>query len=73
MSGERLDPADLALRRWVAEDRIVKSAWNMARARDLDPEHAERIERAAADDDPDALEVAVAEFFEALWQAEEGD
>ena len=66
MSDERLDPADLARRRWVAEDRIVKSAWSVTRARGLDPEYAERIERAAADDDLDAFELAVAEFLDAL-------
>jgi hypothetical protein len=63
---EHLDPADLARRRWVAEERIVQSAWRITRERDLDPGHAERIELAAADDDLDALEPAVAEFLEAL-------
>jgi hypothetical protein len=38
----------------------------MTRARDLDPKYAESIERAAADDDHDALELAVAEFLDAL-------
>jgi hypothetical protein len=66
VSGEHLDPADLDRRRWVAEDRIVKSTWNMTRARDLDPEYAERIERAAADGDLDAFELAIAEFLDAL-------
>jgi hypothetical protein len=66
MSGEHLDPADRARRQWVAEDRIVQSAWGITRARDLDPGYAERIERAAADDDLEALELAVAEFLEAL-------
>ena len=63
---EHLDPADHARRRWVAEERIVQSAWSITGARDLDPEHAERIELAAADDDLDPLELAVAEFLEAL-------
>jgi hypothetical protein len=66
MSGEHLDPADRARRRWVAEERIVQSAWSITRAQGRDSEHAERIERAAADDDPEALELAVAEFLEAL-------
>jgi hypothetical protein len=66
VSDEHIDPADLARRRWVAEDRIVKSAWSMTRARGLDPEYAERIERAAADGDLEAFELAVAEFLDAL-------
>jgi hypothetical protein len=68
VSGDPLDPAklDLARRRWVAEDRIVKSAWSVTRAQGLDPEYAERIERAAADDDLEAFELAVAEFLDAL-------
>ena len=68
MSGDPLDPAklDLARRRWLAEDRIVKTAWSVTRAQDLDPEYAERIERAAADDDLEGLELAVAEFLDAL-------
>jgi hypothetical protein len=66
MSGEHLDPADRARREWVAGDRIVQSARRITRARGLDPEYAERIERAAADDDLEALELAVAEFLEAL-------
>jgi hypothetical protein len=66
VSGDPLDPADLARRRWVAEDRIVKSARSITRARGLDPEYAESIERAAADDDLEAFELAVAEFLDAL-------
>ena len=65
--GDPLDPAklDLARRRWVAEERIVKSAWSMTRARGLDPEYAEQIARAQADDDLEGLELAVAEFLDA--------
>ena len=44
----------------------MKSAWSVTRARGLDPEYAERIERAAADDDLEAFELAAAELLDAL-------
>jgi len=37
----------------------------MTRARGLDPEYAEQIARAQADDDLEGLELAVAEFLDA--------
>ena len=58
-------------RGWIARERIVRHIWSLTRKLDLDPELAEEAQRAADEDDYDAFEEAVAEFFEALHKAEE--
>jgi hypothetical protein len=58
--GERLDPADLALRRWASEDRILRHARHLSAVLVLDPEALARLESACLHNDHDALMRVVA-------------
>jgi hypothetical protein len=63
---EHLDESDLALRGWVAQDRIEGYVRDLSTIYELDPELGERLADAARDGDEDELLEALADLLSGL-------
>jgi hypothetical protein len=64
-----IDLAEIARRRWVAEEMILEDGRLLAEFYDLDPSLVEDIEEAVDDQDHDAFLAACVPFLRALVEA----
>jgi hypothetical protein len=64
------DPADLKAWQWDSMSSSAQSAWSITRKFGLDPEFAQRIQRAADEGDSESFWEAVADFLGAVAEAE---